>query len=73
MTYIVACQLFWGMTMETLVFNDKEIEIIQLALKVFIDTIDKNNEAYKTIVDALSKRLCEYSEEQFASVHSQGG
>lgn len=59
--------------MKTLSFNKNEIEILQLALKVFIDTIDKNNEAYKTIVDALSKILREYSEEQFASVHSQGG
>jgi len=59
--------------MKTLVFNEKEIEILQLALNVFIDKLDKNNESSVTIVNALSKRLCEYSEELFASVHSQGG
>jgi len=59
--------------MKTLVFNEKEIEILQLALKVFINTLDKNNNASITIVNDLSKRFREYSEELFASVHSQGG
>jgi len=59
--------------MKTLVFNENEIEILQLALKGFIDKLDKNNEAYVAIVGAMSRRLREYSEELFASVHSQGG
>jgi len=59
--------------MKTLVFNDREIEIIQLALNVFINKLDKNNDDYLIIANALSKRLREYSEELFASVHSQGG
>jgi len=59
--------------MKTFDFNEKEIEMLQLALKVLIDNLDKNNDASITIANALSRRFREYSEELFASVHSQGG
>jgi len=59
--------------MKTFVLNEREVEIIQLALKFFIEQTGKNNDANKILVDVLSKRLQEYSEELFASVHSQGG
>jgi len=60
--------------MKTFIFNEKEAEIIQLALEVLINTLDsKNDDAYITITRSLAKRLKEYSEETFASVHSQGG
>jgi len=59
--------------MKTFVFNEKEIDVLQLALNVLIDKLDKNDDGSITIINTLSKRLREYSEEQFASVHSQGG
>jgi hypothetical protein len=59
--------------MKTFIFNDREAEILQLALEVFINTLDGKNDASFTITESLAKRLREYSEEAFASVHSQGG
>jgi hypothetical protein len=59
--------------MKTLTFNDKEVEILQLALETLINALDGKNDAYITITKSLAKRLREYSEETFASVHSQGG
>ena len=59
--------------MKTFIFNEKEAEIIQLALEVLINTLDSKNDACITITRSLVKRLKEYSEETFASVHSQGG
>ena len=59
--------------MKTFVFDEKEVEIIQSALKVFINTLDGKIDTSASMVEALSKRLKEYSEEAFASVHSQGG
>jgi len=40
---------------------------------VFMNTTDSKNAGYASLVTALSKRLREYAEEEFASVHSQGG
>jgi hypothetical protein len=59
--------------MKTFIFNEKEAEIIQLALEVLIKTLDSKNDVSITITKSLAKRLREYSEETFASVHSQGG
>jgi hypothetical protein len=59
--------------MKTFIFNEKEIEIIQLALEVLLNTLDSKKDASITITKSLAKRLKEYSEEAFASVHSQGG
>jgi hypothetical protein len=58
--------------MKTLVFTEREVEVIQLALKVLITTT-KGENISASIVEGLAKRLQEYAEEQFASVHSQGG
>ena len=59
--------------MKTFNFNEKEVEILQLALEVLMNTLDGKNDASVTIAKSLEKRLREYSEEAFASVHSQGG
>jgi hypothetical protein len=55
------------------VLDEKEVEIVQVALKVLINTLDGKNDISVSTVKALDKRLWEYSEEAFASVHSQGG
>jgi hypothetical protein len=57
----------------TFTFNEKEAGILQLALEVFIKTLDGKNDASFTITESLAKRLRDYVEEAFASVHSQGG
>ena len=59
--------------MKTFTFNEKEVEILQLALEALIKTLDGKNDASFTITTSLAKRLREYTEEAFASVHSQGG
>jgi hypothetical protein len=59
--------------MKTFVFDEKKVEIIQLALKVLIDTLDGKDVTSASLREDLAKRLQEYSEELFASAHSQGG
>jgi len=59
--------------MKTFIYNEKEAEILQLALEVLINTLDGKNDGSITIAKSLDKRLREYTEEMFASVHSQGG
>jgi len=59
--------------MKTFILNEKEAEILQLALEVLMNTLDGKNDGSVTIAKSLDKRLKEYSEEMFASVHSQGG
>ncbi|GMO31876.1 MAG: hypothetical protein Ta2B_12880 [Termitinemataceae bacterium] len=54
-------------------FNEKEVEIIKLALKVLINTLDGKNDASASILDACDARFRGYAEELFASIHSQGG
>jgi len=57
---------------KTITFNEKQIELIQLALEVFINTIDGKNDNFQ-MANGIRKILQEYSKEAFASVHSQGG
>jgi hypothetical protein len=59
--------------MKTFNINEREVEILQLALEVLMNTLDGKNDGSITIAKSLDKRLREYSEEMFASVHSQGG
>jgi len=59
--------------MKTFIFNEKEVELLQLALETLIKTLDSKNDVSFTITTSLAKRLREYTEETFASVHSQGG
>jgi hypothetical protein len=58
--------------MKTLVLTERQVELIQLALEVLITTT-KGENISASAVDGLAKRLQEYAEELFASVHSQGG
>ena len=60
-------------TMKTFTFDEKELEIIQLALQCLVTTVDGKNDIIIPMAEALSKRVREYTEEMFASVHSQGG
>jgi hypothetical protein len=57
---------------KNLVLTEKQVEVVQLALKALINTLD-NRDAFVLIAESLTKTLQEYSEEAFASVHSQGG
>jgi len=59
--------------MKTFTFNEKEVEIVQLALEVLKKALDGKNDVSFTIATSLAERLREYVEEAFASVHSQGG
>ena len=59
--------------MKTFTFNEKELEIIELALQCLATTVDGKNDISVPMVEALSKRVREHTEEMFASVHSQGG
>jgi len=53
--------------------SEKEAKILQLALEVLINTLDGKNDGSASIAKSLDKKLREYTEEMFASVHSQGG
>jgi hypothetical protein len=59
--------------MKTFVFDEKGVEILQLALEVLINILNGKNDASASIVKACDERLREHAEELFASIHSQGG
>jgi ATP-dependent Clp protease adapter protein ClpS len=61
-----------GKKKRTLVLTEKQVEVVQLALKVLIDTLD-NKDISVSIAKSLTRTFQEYAEEVFASVHSQGG
>jgi len=56
----------------TISFDAKQAKVIHLALEVLINTLDGKNDALP-IEKKIIGILREYSEELFASVHSQGG
>jgi hypothetical protein len=59
--------------MKTLALTEKQVEVVRLALQTLINALDGKNDLSPLLMESLAKLLREYSEELFASAHSQGG